>query len=180
MILVLSISSASTGKVNHRKGVIRMKSKLILLALTLTLVGLAVFGVSQVQAQSSQGKYPSIVQKLVQRFGLKENDVQAVFDEARQERQSQMQARFEERLNQAVKDGKITESQKQAILAKHKELQEKRLSEKENWQNTTPEQRRQAIQEKKQELESWANQNGIDLKYLFGWFGMKRGHGWFR
>lgn len=157
-----------------------MKNKLLLPVLVLALVGLAVFGMSQVQAQNQQSKYPSIIQKLVERFGLKESEVQAVFDEARQERQQQMQARFEEHLNQAVKDGKISESQKQAILVKHNELAEERLQNKENWQNMTPEQRRQAMQEQKQELESWASQNGIDLKYLFGGFGMKRGHWWFK
>lgn len=157
-----------------------MKNRLLLPVFTLALVGLAVFGVSQVQAQSQQVKYPSIIQKLVERFGLKESDVQAVFDEARQERQLQMQARLEEGLNQAVKDGKITEFQKQAILAKHKELQEKRSQNKQNWQNMTPEQRRQATQEQKQELKSWVSQNDIDLKYFFGWFGMKRGHWWFK
>lgn len=157
-----------------------MKNKLLLPVLALALVGLAVLGVSQVQAQSQQSKYSSSIQKLVERFGLKESEVQAVFDEARQERQQQIQAGFEEHLNQVVKDGKITESQKQAILTKYKEVAEKRLQNKENWQNMTPEQRRQAMREQKQELESWTNQNGIDLKYLFGGFGMKRGHWWFK
>lgn len=155
---------------------IRLKSRLLLTVFTLALVGLTVFGISQVQAQSQEVSYPSIIQKLAERFGLKESDVQAVFDEVRQERQSQMQARFEERLNQAVKDGKITESQKQVILAKHKELVEKRSQNKKDWQSMTPEQRRQVMQEQREELKSWASQNGIDLKYLFSWFGMKRGY----
>lgn len=157
-----------------------MKNKLLLPVLALVIFGLAVLGVSQVKAQGQQGKYPLIIQKLVERFGLKESDVQAVFDEVRQERQLQMQERFEERLDQAVKDGKITESQKQAILAKHKELAEKRLQNPKDWQNMTPEQRRQAMQEQKKELESWASQNGIDLKYFFGWFGMRGEHWWFK
>lgn len=158
-----------------------MKNKsLFTVIIGLSFLGLTAFGISQVLAQSEQNKYPLIIQKIAQRFGLKESDVQAVFDEVRQERQKEIQRRLEEKLNQAVKDGKITESQKQAILDKHKELAEKRLQNKEDWQNMTPEQRRQNMREQKQELESWASQNGIDLKYFFGWFGMKRGHWLFK
>lgn len=119
----------------------QIKSKFILAVLATVFFSITVFGISQVNAQGSTGNYPSVIQKLVQKFGLKESDVQTVFDEARQERQSQVQAKFEERLNQWVKDGKLTESQKQAILAKHKELQEKKQNELQNWQNMTPEQR---------------------------------------
>lgn len=157
-----------------------MKNKIILTLFILTLAGLMVFGAANANAQDLKGPYQSIIQKLVQKFGLKESDVQTVFNEARQERQSQMQAKFEERLNQLVKDGKITEAQKQAILAKHKELQEKKQQEVQSWQNMTPEQRRQAKEVQKQELESWAKQNGIDLKYFFGGrmgrFGGMKGH----
>ncbi len=159
---------------------IKMKNKLLLPVLAFVLGGLIVFGVSKVQAENQQVKFPPIIQKLVERFGLKESDVQTVLNEVRRERQQQMQTRLEERLNQAVKDGKITESQKQAILAKHKELQEKRLQNKQDWQNMTPEQRRQAMQEQSQELKSWASQNNIDLEYFFGWGGMKRGGWWFK
>ena len=46
-----------------------------------------------------------------------------------------------ERLSQLVKDGKITESQKQAIISK------------------------------RAELDTWSTQNKIDLRYLFGFGG---------
>lgn len=126
-------------------------------------------------AQSQSGDFPTIVQKLAQKFGLKESDVQAVFDEHRTEKQTQMQAEFEEWLTKAVKDGKITEAQKQAVFAKHKELQEKRLSVWQNLKDMTPEERREASQTQRQELESWAEQQGIDIKYLSGFGGFK-GH----
>jgi hypothetical protein len=59
-----------------------------------------------------------IVQRLAQKFGLQETEVQAVFDEVHQERHQKMKQDMENRLNQAVQEGKITESQKQAILDK--------------------------------------------------------------
>lgn len=136
-------------------------------------MGAAVVSINRVYAQEVQGKYPSIIQKLVQKFGLKEAEVKSVFDEAFKERQSQKQAKFEERLNQDVKDGKITEAQKKLILAKHQELQEKRGEKPENWQAMTPKQRREMMQTQKQELEKWVKENNLDPKYLFG--GYERG-----
>lgn len=150
-----------------------MTNKLLIPILTIGLFGLIIFTASKVSAQNQQNPSTPIIQKLAQRFGLKESDVQAVFDEVRQERQQQRELQFEERLNQAVKDGNITEAQKQAILTKHKEIAEKKIKNRENWQNLSVEQRRQLRQEERKELENWANQNGIDLKYLFGWFGRK-------
>lgn len=152
-----------------------MKHKILIPALVLAISGLAVFSTGKVMAESSKDNYPSIIRKLVQKFGLKESDVKAIFDEAKSERQTQMQTKFEERLNQAVADGKLTEAQKQAILAKHKELAEKRGTKPENWQNMTPEQRRQYMETQKQELEAWAKQNNIDLQYFFG--GVGKGFG---
>lgn len=92
----------------------------------------------------------TLIQKLVAKFGLKEADIQSIFDEIQTERQKEMQTRFDEKLTQAVKDGKITQAQKQAILAKYKELQVKN-------------------QQSREELEAWARANNIDLSYLWGW-----------
>lgn len=152
-----------------------MRKKIFLPILILAIFSLTTFGVINVFAQSSNSKHSSIVQKLAQRFGLNENDVKKVFDEDRQERQAQMQARFEDKLTQDVKDGKITEAQKQAILEKYKELQSQRFTKPENWQNMTPEQRKEFMQAKQEELKSWAKENGIDLKYLFGRYKMFMG-----
>ena len=68
-----------------------------------------------------------------------------------------MQKRLEDRLSQLVLDGKLNETQKQAILAKHKEMETQRGS-------------------KRQEMETWAKANGIDLQYVFG-MGMGMGKG---
>lgn len=147
---------------------IHIKRKIILVSIILTLAGIGAFGVASVYAQSPQGKYPSIVQKLVEKFGLKESDVQSVFDEAQQERQSQMQAKFEESLSQAVKDRKITEAQKQLILTKRQELKANSQANFTNMQNMTPDQRKGDMQAQNQALTDWAKQNSIDIKYLFG------------
>src|SRR5690349_14401657 len=105
-----------------------MKKQIVVPALALVITGAVLMGTLQVSAQEGadmRDVHTTLVQKIAQKFGLKESDVQTVFDEVRSEKQTEMQARFEEKLTQAVKDGKITEAQKTAIIAKHKEMQQK-------------------------------------------------------
>ncbi len=152
-----------------------MKNKLILTIATLVLGAAAVFGITHVYAQSPAPTIPSIIQKLADRFGLNVSDVKAVFDADKQERKAAMQTKFETQLTQDVTDGKITAAQKQLILDKRKELEANRQTNFANLQNLTPDQRKAAFTARRQDLEAWAKQNNIDLKYLRGGFGM-RGH----
>jgi hypothetical protein len=142
------------------------KTKILISALVLALGGAALFGGSNVYAEGVTGN--TIVSKIASKFGLKESDVQAVFDQNRQEHQAQMQIKFEEQLSQKVKDGKITETQKQLILAKHKEFQANRQSTMDSMKNLTPEQRKTEMEKERTELQTWAKNNGIDEQYLMG------------
>lgn len=130
------------------------------------MLGLAVLDVNLASADNSSNPRDTIIQKLAEKFNLKESDVQQVFDEVRQEHQTQMQTKHEERLSQLVTDGKITEDQKALILNKHKELQAERESNKDSFKDLSPEQRKIKMEEKKIELETWANENGIDTMYI--------------
>ncbi|OGK58389.1 hypothetical protein A3H86_02475 [Candidatus Roizmanbacteria bacterium RIFCSPLOWO2_02_FULL_41_9] len=154
-----------------------MNKKLYLSIVGIATSGLILIGANQVFAQGPAGN-SNIVQKIAQKFGLNESDVQAVFNENRQQHQAQMEAGFETRLNQAVKDGKLNAEQKAAIFKKHEELQTQRQADRQNWQNLTPEQRRTEAEKRRQEMEAWAKQNNIDLQsFFFGGRGM-RGFGW--
>lgn len=71
-----------------------------------------------------------------------------------------MEARYEERLNQAVKDGKLTEEQKTKILAKHKELmkeieadREANKGKREDFQNKTEAERKALMEQRKAEMD---------------------------
>jgi len=165
-----------------------MKKKYIWMPLAvLAIAATTLFGVARTYAQSTpaeQAKYPAIVQKIADKFNLQIADVQAVFDQDKTDRQAEMQikmqAKFEERLAQAVTDGKLTEVQKQAIIAKRAELQTTMQSGAtnlltENSKNMTAAERQAAQAERKTameaqrtELETWAKQNGIEAKYLVG------------
>lgn len=154
------------------------KKTFVISALVLTIGSGALFTASQVSAQDANIK-TTLAQRIAEKFGLKQEDVQAVFDEHHEEHHAQMQTRFEERLTQLVKDGKLTEAQKQAIAAKVNELYKKKQANLEKLRSMTPEQRKEAMQSERQSLEEWAKQQNIDLSLLKG-IGHKfvlKGHG---
>lgn len=159
-----------------------LRKNILLSVLGLTLIGGTLIGVTSVSAQDATGKSQSITQKLAQRFNLNEADVKAVFVEEHQARHAQMKTAFEQRLAQAVADRKITEAQKTAILNKFSEMKATKLNPGQ-FKNQTPEQRKQATEQKKSELETWATENGLTLETLQSLighggkgFGMRLGH----
>lgn len=89
----------------------------------------------------------SIVDRLVVRFNLNQDEVKGVFNEEQQERQQKMQAEKESRLDEAVKDGAITAEQKEALLKKEAEWQEKN---------------KQLMEER----QKWMEESGIDFEKL--------------
>ena len=153
-----------------------MNKKILLPIITAAIMTGVVAGTGYVYAED-ENPQNTLVQKIAQRFGLNESDVKVVFDEDRSERQAEMQARFADRLTQAVSNGEITEAQKQLILDKHEEMQSQRETEREQFQNMTAEERRSEREAHHQELETWAETNGIDIEYLFGGFGGPKGSG---
>lgn len=136
-----------------------MNKKLYVPALVIMLIALTTIGVSAAYAQDTSAATPqaSLIQK--------------------QENQAANIARFEEKLTQLIADGKITETQKLAIINKGKELQTKRGADRLAMQNMTPQQRKDARQKQKTEVEQWTKENNIDIKYLkFGFMSGRKGH----
>lgn len=153
-----------------------MKKTLTITALSVAVLGLVGFG-TFASAQSSEGNYPPIIERLVARFNLDAEEVKEVFAEAREERFEQMQVRFresfEEKLDAAVADGELTQAQKEAILAQKEELQAQHEGLKElSW-----EERREKMQGLQEEMQNWADKQGIDWKWLWGFgCGHRGGH----
>lgn len=127
------------------------------------MIGSGVFGVNHVAAQTNAPK-TSFIRELAHKLGIDQSRVQSAVDEITKERKSSMEKRFDQILDQALKDGKITEAQKQLILQKRQELQNL----KSDFKNITSEQRREAMKNQRQALEDWAKQNNIDLKFVLG------------
>lgn len=147
--------------------------RLLLPALALTLTSVAVIGASTVSAHTQAGPQDTIIERLAERFGVEATEVQSAFDELHQERQTEMQTQLETRLQTAVEAGQLTAEQKQLILDKHAEMQSERPEKPEDWFELSPEERqaamgsrREAMETRHAELETWADQNGIDLSYL--------------
>ena len=74
-----------------------------------------------------------------------------------------MESVFEEKLDELVKDGEITDAQKEAILEKKQELEDFR----EGIGDMKVSEVKEAVKDLKDELKDWAEENDIELKYLF-------------
>ena len=141
-----------------------MYKKLLIVPVTALAIGGAIlFTPQSAHAQTtSTDPFTSLIQKIAQKFNLKEEDVKTVFESHREERQKEMQQKYLDYLTQAVKDGKITEAQKQLLISKHDEIKDKREENRENRQAEIT------------ALNKWATDNKVDIKYLMP-FG--KGHG---
>lgn len=162
------------------KGCEDMNKRVMMIIGTITILGAGTVFTSIASAQTTDTQTPmtTLVQKIADKFNLNKEEVQKVFDEHRDEMQQKRQTKMDERLSELVKDGKLTNEQKTLILNKIKELQDKRESEKDSLRNLTPEERKSKMEAARTDLQNWAKDNGIDLKYLWGGFGGHRfGHG---
>lgn len=130
-----------------------MNKKLLTTILVLgVIISVGYFGTSHVLANENTPGYSTLVSRIAQKFNLKENDVEAVFSAVRDERRALMKTQREEKLNQAVSDGVVTQAQKTALLAKMEEHQEARG-------------------EKKEAMQKWLSDQGIDASKLRGYLG---------
>ncbi|HEY1074183.1 MAG TPA: hypothetical protein VGE59_00565 [Patescibacteria group bacterium] len=155
-----------------------MKTKYLFPILGLAALGVVSLGAMHTLAHdtaASDGK--TLVQRLSEKFNLKESDVEQVFTEHKSQVQATMEKRIDDKLTQAVTNKKITEEQKQKIIAKQKELQTQMEATKETLKNMTPQERQAEMKKQRDALEQWAKDNGIDTQYLrgLGFKGVHRG-----
>jgi hypothetical protein len=160
---------------NKQRRSMRIKKPLLIAgtAATIGLTSVAGIGVASAASNGSSGNN-GLADKIASTFGLDKSKVQAVFDADRKEHQAERQVKIEKALTQAVKDGKLTETQKSAILAKIKEMKADMESNHDTMKDKTPAERKSAMEEKRTELEAWAKKNNIPTSYLHYLMG---GHG---
>lgn len=129
----------------------KYSKKLIIAAASVGTIGAAGIGATAIAATSDNGSsYPPIVQKIASTFGLDPAKVNNVFQQQRQDKMQDRQARLKANLDQAVKDGKLSQDQENKLIA---ELQTLRN------QNKTD--RRQDRKNLHNQLEQWAKDNNI-------------------
>lgn len=132
------------------------------------LAGLLGFGMLSGQFAYAQenSPYSPVVQKLIEHFHLNTSEVNTVINEVRTENMAERKAAITEKLNKAVSDNKITEDQKNAILAKLDEWQNEKLT----WTTMTRDEREERREEHRNEMAQWAKDNNIDLHGIIGRF----------
>ena len=149
------------------------------------LAGTATIGVGAIQAAGpkSTGFNPmaNLVSAIASKFNLNPTDVQKVIDDQRaqteQQRLTQQTERHKAMLDQAVKDGKITQAQEDLIIAKQTEIQ----TFMDSLKDKTPADRQAAIKTEMDAVQAWAKTNNIPDGMLTigrgGAFGSPRGEG---
>jgi len=137
--------------------------KSLLVAGTITAVGLGSLGAASVaSAATSNTGSDSLIDKLATKFHLNKDEVKAVFEENRAAHKAEREQEMKDRLAQAVKDGKITQDQAEKITAKATEMK----TFMESLKDKTPEERKSAMDAKRDELKKWAEDNNIPKGYF--------------
>ncbi len=153
-------------------------NKKMIIASGLVAVSVAgIAGVTMVSAASSRADHKAAMAKsFAQKFNLNEADVQKFMDEQHATMQADHAAEMKTRLDQAVKDGKISQAQEDQLVAKQKEMQ--------NFMATlagkTDTERHAAMKAKMDEFQKWATDNKIPTDLMgrgMGMGGHGRGHG---
>ncbi len=148
-----------------------MASKRTILAGGLaSLAAVAVIGVGSVGAASQTGAGNNLSDKISSAFHLNKADVQKVIDQDHSEHMAQREAEHQAKLDQAVKDGKITSAQKDQLEAKQKELR----SFMDTLKDKSESERHTAMKAKLDEFKQWATDNKISADVVGP--GHHRGH----
>ncbi len=132
-------------------------------------------GVNSASAAENTGSttdpQSSLISKIATKFKLNQNEVKAVFEAERTEREATRQKEVETELTKLVSEGKITSAQKDAILTKRTELQKTREANRDAMKDSTDSDRKTKVEPERTALKTWASQNGISedyLKYVLG------------
>jgi hypothetical protein len=145
-----------------------LSKKIIIPMAAVAVVGAGLYGTSQASADNnastSGDPRAALIQKLADTFHLDKAKVQEVFDQDRAQHEQAHEANYEARLSRAVANGQLTDGQKDAILAEHKQLKAKLDAARDK----TGSDRRAAMDSVRQAAESWAQQNNLDVKWLIG------------
>lgn len=115
----------------------------------------------------------SLAGKIATKFNLNQDEVQAVIDEEHEAKAAEFQQKYEERLSQAVTDGKLTSEQKDQILTKMGEVKTRMEALKSETNDST---RRDEMKNLHDELKQWAKDNDIPKQYVMP-VGGGHGHG---
>lgn len=139
----------------------KARNTLASLAVVSAIAGTTFVGANMV---SAAGNGESLITRIAERFNLEESDVEAVFEEHRQERQSGRSEAHREHLSSLVDEGILTEEQKAELESIHEQRRQTIDSIRTDGLNR--EEMHDAMSGLRDEVEAWAESNGIDLDAL--------------
>jgi hypothetical protein len=139
------------------------KSALITTAVAATSLSLGGAGLVSAAGNSNTTGGTSLVDKIAAKFNLNKSDVQAVFDQNHAEKQAQREQKDQDRLNQAVKDGALTQAQADHINQVHSQI--KQIIGNTSRRDLSQDQKQQ-IKTQMDDLRQWAQQNNVNLSLL--------------
>ena len=116
-------------------------------AMVLAILGGGLYA-NTASAQFNSERHNSFIDKLVEKFNLDKDEVEEFFKEIREERKERFRKRGEARLDAAVKNGEITEEQKQLIVDKRNELHEEFKQNRETFKNLSTEEKKEIVKKK--------------------------------
>lgn len=120
----------------------------------LTVVGvISATSLGKVSAEGTSNHRQNLIDTIATKFGLDKTEVQKVFDEERSSRRQDRSKQAKQRLDEAVKNGKLTQGQADEILNQAQKF-ESFLDE---IDDTNEDQRRTSIHNKRAEIRQWAN-----------------------
>ena len=152
-----------------------MKRKIFFPVLAVAIIAAGLMSTNLVSAQDGTGAN-SLVAAIAAKFNLNQGDVQAVFDEERNKHHTQMKQQMEQKLTQAVTEGKITETQKQAIITHFTEMKGQKI-EKGQFKEMTDDEIKAFKESKKAEMDKWLSDNGLTQEVLNEVMGHPKGFG---
>lgn len=100
-------------------------------------------------------------QALADHFNLDIEEVEAFFEEYRAEKKGDFEERAADRLNELVTEGTITQEQADALTSLYEDGEEFRQS----LADLSPEERREAVEERMEEVKAWAEEQGLDEEF---------------
>ena len=172
MLGLLLRNPATITKLNGGK-IIKQLNKTLLVGATIVSLGASsVLGMGLAHAATTSNNQDGLVDTIASKFNLNKSDVQKVFDENRTAHQAEREQKMKERLDQAVKDGKLTQAQEDALIAKHKELEATRQANHDAMKDKTKAERKATMDAERTAYKQWLSDNGIPADY-----GMMGGRG---
>ncbi len=149
--------------------------KYLMIAAT-SVSGAAILGAGILHAaplpNGPSNRVSGLVNAIAQKFNLNVSDVQAVFDQQRAQVRVNQDQREKAFLDQAVKDGKITQDQENKIITKQAEVR----AFLQGLDGKNPQDRQTAIKAEIDALNQWLKDNNIPAQYFHMGFGLGFGH----